>query len=402
MSWRKSRSGNHQRNNVRATIIRLLKATRESDSSVGSPDAKKRTIEVLRLQRALARDLTGSVPIAELRKEFLIPLLEAPNVSSLAQSVVREAFDAADHSTEDDVVPEVVSDDATPSAYILLPCGGPIALMRLTPETVDILFDCLASPAITETQARRVSRLLSLHRITEEYIDHMVRGPQMNMARAAIHFQQPLIINESSRSIWDVPINGEPIVERVPGGLMVTFVLDDGEKVMTDRSLDVADVQWLALALSTRADFSENFRKLSTLAPEMAFTTLGDGLVIPYHPDFALNSKQVMRRLTIEDLRPMVKFDEFGVGRMKQFETRLESPIDLAVYDRVGEECPQCSRGLLTLRCSRVDRRPFMACHRYLECDYFQWIESPDDQGDHQDDEPEVGKKHLSARDDPS
>ncbi len=96
--WLKKASEKAQRNNVRRTLSRLVDTAQRCDLILmaGGTLPPHEKARVVSLQQQLLGDLTGLVPLHQLRKEFLEPLEQDPEVSEGVRMAVRHVFDSAE------------------------------------------------------------------------------------------------------------------------------------------------------------------------------------------------------------------------------------------------------------------------------------------------------------------
>lgn len=96
--WLKNASEKAQRNNVRRTLSRLIDTVGRCDAILvaGGALSPNQKAKVVSLQQQLLLDLTGLVPLQQLRAEFLEPLEQDPEVSEGVRMAVRHVFDSAE------------------------------------------------------------------------------------------------------------------------------------------------------------------------------------------------------------------------------------------------------------------------------------------------------------------
>jgi hypothetical protein len=97
LGWLKKASGNAQRKNVSRTLSLLITAAAAADRRIAERGSSNQqdVAHITSLQRSLLGDLIGPIPLADLRNEFLDPLLHDGTVSEGVKTAVKHVFDTA-------------------------------------------------------------------------------------------------------------------------------------------------------------------------------------------------------------------------------------------------------------------------------------------------------------------
>lgn len=96
--WLTKASANAQRKNISRTLSLLVTAASAADRRIAQTGATNQqdVAQITSLQRSLLGDLVGPIPLADLRNEFLDPILRDSGTSEGVKMAVRHVFDTAE------------------------------------------------------------------------------------------------------------------------------------------------------------------------------------------------------------------------------------------------------------------------------------------------------------------